>query len=84
MVHVPEEHAYAISVDGEEAGFTAYAELPGYRIFFHTEVDDEFEGQGLASRLVHAAISETRDAGLRVMADGITAAAWGLANEAVP
>ena len=68
MVHVPEEHAYAISVDGEEAGFTAYAELPGYRIFFHTEVDDEFEGQGLASRLVHAAISETRDAGLRVMA----------------
>jgi predicted GNAT family acetyltransferase len=68
VVHVPEEQAYEISLEGEAVGFTAYAELPGKRIFFHTEVDDDYEGQGLASRLVRAAAAETRDAGLRIMA----------------
>lgn len=67
VVHVPEENRYEISVDGVDAGLTMYAERPGQRIFFHTEVDDEFEGQGLASRLVRAAITETRDAGVRVV-----------------
>ena len=67
VVQVPEENAYVISVDGEDVGLTMYAELPGQRIFFHTEVDDDYEGQGLASRLVRAAGNETRRAGLRIV-----------------
>lgn len=67
VVHVPEENAYAISLDGEEVGYTYYAEEAGQRIFFHTEVDDEYEGQGLASKLVLAAGNDTREAGLRIV-----------------
>lgn len=33
------------------------------RIFFHTEVDEEFGGRGLATVLVRAAVDETRAAG---------------------
>ncbi len=68
VVHVPEENAFVISVDDVDAGFTLYAETEGQRIFFHTEVDDEFEGQGLAGRLVKAAGEATREAGLRIVA----------------
>lgn len=67
VVNVPDEHRYEISLDGEMVGMTVYTELPGQRIFFHTEVDDDYEGQGLASVLVRAALEDTRDAGLRVV-----------------
>ncbi|MBC9956574.1 GNAT family N-acetyltransferase [Yimella sp. cx-51] len=33
------------------------------RVFFHTEVDEEFGGRGLATILVREAIAATREAG---------------------
>ncbi|HEU5144763.1 MAG TPA: GNAT family N-acetyltransferase [Dermatophilaceae bacterium] len=37
------------------------------RVFFHTEVDDAYSGQGLAGRLVAAALDETVADGLRIV-----------------
>lgn len=58
---------FEIAVDGTRAGLTQFLDTGGQRIFFHTEVGDEFEGQGLASELVARALDATREAGLRVV-----------------
>jgi predicted GNAT family acetyltransferase len=59
---------FAIEVDGRPAGFTQFAERDGRRIFFHTEIGDGFEGQGLASVLVRRALDATRAEELRAVA----------------
>lgn len=38
------------------------------RVFFHTEVDDAYSGQGLAAQLVRAALDETIESGHRIVA----------------
>jgi len=58
---------YEIGVGGELAGFTQYTDTGARRIFFHTEIDDRFAGQGLASALVSRALEDTRSAGLRIV-----------------
>ncbi|NNH74229.1 N-acetyltransferase [Nocardia uniformis] len=58
---------YEISVDAEHAGLTAYVDNDEQRIFFHTEVDERFAGQGLASKLISAALADTRAAGKRIV-----------------
>jgi predicted GNAT family acetyltransferase len=58
---------FEISVDGVRAGLAQFVDTDGQRIFFHTEVGDEFEGQGLAGELVSGALDATRAAGLRVV-----------------
>jgi predicted GNAT family acetyltransferase len=66
--HVPDRARYEIAVDDQRAGLSLYLEDDGRRIFFHTEVDDAYEGQGLAAILVAHALDDTRAAGLRVVA----------------
>lgn len=63
-----ESDRFSIAVDGQQVGFTEYADRDGQRIFPHTEVDDAFDGRGLATILVNEALEETRDAGLRIVA----------------
>jgi predicted GNAT family acetyltransferase len=63
-----EADRFSISVDGKRAGFTEFVDHDGQRIFPHTEIDDEFEGRGLASILVGEALKSTRDDGLRIVA----------------
>lgn len=58
---------YVISVDGVQAGLTAYVDHGDQRIFYHTEIGAEFGGRGLASRLIPAALTDTRDQGRRVV-----------------
>ncbi|MFZ0832392.1 MAG: GNAT family N-acetyltransferase [Mycobacterium sp.] len=58
---------FTISVDAQPAGFAQFADRDGRRVFFHTEVDDEFEGRGLATIVVGEAVAATKDAGLRVV-----------------
>ena len=63
----PEARRFEISVDWRLAGFAQYR-LAGDRITFtHTEVDDEFEGQGLARVLVTHALDDARGRGLGVL-----------------
>ncbi|WP_144793030.1 GNAT family N-acetyltransferase [Kocuria palustris] len=57
---------------GEETAGRAYwvdapdCERPE-RIFFHTEVDDAFEGQGVASQLVRFALDDAIEHGFRIV-----------------
>lgn len=59
---------YVISVDGTPAGLAQFAETGDQRIFFHTEVNDAFAGQGLAGVLVTHALDDTRASGKRAVA----------------
>ncbi|MET8804099.1 GNAT family N-acetyltransferase [Streptomyces sp. NPDC004546] len=61
------KHRYEILVDGKRAGLTAYRDRGEQRVFFHTEVDEAFAGQGLASRLVQEALTDVREAGKRIV-----------------
>jgi predicted GNAT family acetyltransferase len=63
----PEQERYEIRVDGELAGFAQYHAKPGLIAFVHTEVDDRFEGQGLASRLIAHALDDVREHGLAAL-----------------
>jgi predicted GNAT family acetyltransferase len=64
---VDAERLYEIAVDGERVGMTAYRDRGVQRIFYHTEVDKAFSGQGLASKLVEQALTDTRAAGTRIV-----------------
>ena len=59
---------FTIAVDGQQVGLVAFVDHAGQRIFLHTEVDDAFEGRGLAGILVSDALAATRGAGLRIVA----------------
>jgi uncharacterized protein len=59
---------FTVAVDGKEVGLAAFVDHDGQRIFHHTEVDEAFEGRGLASIMVGEALAATRDAGLRIVA----------------
>jgi predicted GNAT family acetyltransferase len=63
----PEAERYEASVDGALAGFAAYRLRPGLIAFFHTEVDDAYEGQGVGSKLAGAALDDARARELEVL-----------------
>lgn len=46
--------------DGRLAGFAEYVARPGVVEFTHTVVRDEFEGQGIGSKLARAALDAVR------------------------
>ena len=58
---------FEITVDGTRAGLAQFVDSGDQRIFFHTEVDDAYEGQGLGGTLVGAALAATRDEGKRIV-----------------
>ncbi|NYG38093.1 GNAT family N-acetyltransferase [Janibacter alkaliphilus] len=58
---------FEITTDGQVAGFTQFVEKGDQRIFFHTEIGEEFGGRGLASTLVAAALEATRADGMRIV-----------------
>ncbi|THJ66741.1 N-acetyltransferase [Arthrobacter echini] len=69
--HAPEQHRYEILDDGAAIGRTEYVPADGQeeteRIFYHTEVDEAYSGQGLASVLVRQALDDTIAAGLTIV-----------------
>jgi predicted GNAT family acetyltransferase len=65
--HQAEEQRYVITVDGEPAGLTQYEQRHGAVAFLHTEIDDRFAGQGLASALIRAALDDVREQGGQVL-----------------
>jgi predicted GNAT family acetyltransferase len=64
----PDRTRYEVTLDGELAGFAAYRDVDGARVFTHTEVFDAFEGKGVGSALVRGALEAVRDAGGRLVA----------------
>ena len=67
VVDVPGRSRFEISVGGEVGGYTEYRRGPGRIAFIHTVIDPPFEGRGLASELLHAALSQARSEGLAVL-----------------
>ena len=67
VLDVLERSRFEVRVDGELAGFAEYRLRPPLIAFTHTLIDPRFEGQGLATRLIRAALSEARSAGLVVL-----------------
>jgi uncharacterized protein len=63
----PALERFEISVDGTVAGFAQYRLRPGVIAFVHTEIEDGFEGQGLASRLILEALESARARNLDVL-----------------
>jgi uncharacterized protein len=57
---------YEVAVDGELAGFARYRMDADRVVFFHTEVDPAYEGQGVASALARSALDDVRARGLLV------------------
>jgi predicted GNAT family acetyltransferase len=67
VVHAPERERYEILVDGALAGLTEAHPLDdGTVLFSHTEIDDAYEGLGLANILVTSALDDIRSQGLRI------------------
>ena len=56
---------YLLSLDGEVIGEVVYRDAEGARIFTHSEVLPEHEGQGYGTRMVQAALDDTLAAGLK-------------------
>jgi predicted GNAT family acetyltransferase len=62
----PDESRFEIYADGRLAGFAAYRRHGAVADFTHTQVDDEFEGRGLGSRLIRGALDASRADGQQV------------------
>jgi hypothetical protein len=64
---VPERHRYEISVDGAMAGYTRVLIDGDVAVMPHTEIDPQYEGQGLAKTLIAAALDDLRARALTVV-----------------
>jgi predicted GNAT family acetyltransferase len=63
-----DKERYEIFVDGELAGYTWAHPAGDVVVFPHTEIRSEYEGRGLATELIQAALDDVRTRGLRVRA----------------
>jgi uncharacterized protein len=57
---------YEAIVDGKLAGSISYREREDELVLIHTQVEKEFEGHGIGSRLVAATLDDIRARGLRM------------------
>lgn len=62
-----QDDEYTIAVEGKTVGFAAFADRGNERVFYHTEIDPEFGGRGLATILVEEALDATRADGKRIV-----------------
>ena len=70
VADAPERSRFEIHVDGKKAGLAAYRmKDPRLMVLTHTEIDDAYEGRGLGSVLVRAALDSARGRGLSVRPD---------------
>ncbi len=63
----PAEERYELTVDGELAGIAEYRGHGQVRTLTHTEIEERFEGRGLATELIRSALADVRARGLQVI-----------------
>src|SRR5690348_16960973 len=72
VVDNPGGKRFEVRVDGVLAGFAAYlvqqgfGDRPGVVVFTHTEVEPDYQGQGVAQALAASALDQVRASGRRV------------------
>jgi len=66
VTHNEAAHRYELA-GPHGLAIAVYADRGDRRVFTHTEVPPEDEGQGIASRLVRAALDDTRRRGLKIV-----------------
>jgi uncharacterized protein len=73
----PDEHRFDVLVDGALAGFSEYRDVEPQepdaaparqRIFYHTEVFEQYGGRGLAGTLTREALTASVRTGHRIVA----------------
>jgi len=64
VIDEPEHRRYTVTVDGRPAGRVDYRLLGSRLVVLHTEVDDEYTGRGVASRVVSVVLADIRRRGL--------------------
>jgi len=74
IVHSPDRQRFELRLAGDVIGRSYYRAEQGRRVFTHTEVDPDHQGQGLATKLIAFALADTRDTGLRLVAQCPTVA----------
>jgi predicted GNAT family acetyltransferase len=62
------QHRFDIFVDDERAGAAYYRRHDGEIVFTHTEVEPQYEGKGVGSKLANGALILAKEHGLRVVA----------------
>lgn len=62
-----ERERYDVHQDGMLAGFAQYRKSGTLIAFIHTEVDPQFEGKGLGTAVIKAALDDTRTQRLIVL-----------------
>lgn len=77
-VHAPQRRRYEIRDGQAVIGFTLYRLPPdGNHVdFIHTEVNEAYNGRGLASNLVAFALDDVEAGGKRIIAHCTYVAAW--------
>jgi predicted GNAT family acetyltransferase len=66
--HVPERSRVEARTDDDRVmGFSQYVVRNGAYVFFHTEVDSAFEGQGIGGRIASGVMDFVRDSGGRIV-----------------
>jgi uncharacterized protein len=69
VADVPDEKRFEARDDAGELLAVSYYDVIGSTVAFtHTEVDEKFEGQGVAGTLTRAALDDVRGRGLKVAA----------------
>lgn len=67
VVHAPQLSRFEVYLGDDLAGFAEYLDHQGRRLFFHTEIGEQFGGKGLAGTLIRHALAETVESGLRIV-----------------
>ena len=67
VLEAPERQRYEATRDGAVLGFAAYQRTHELVVFTHTEIDPEFEGQGVGGVLVRGALDHVRELGLKAL-----------------
>jgi predicted GNAT family acetyltransferase len=67
VTNAPDKHRYEIYAGDVLAGFAEYTLEDGTVVFTHTEVEPQFEGEGIGSTLIRDALEDVRRQGRQVV-----------------
>jgi uncharacterized protein len=74
--HAEKKRRYEMRIGRDRVGFTQYHDDGKHRTFMHTEIDPDYQGQGLSSELIRFALADTKASGMRISAFCPTVAAY--------